>query len=128
MEEDGIDAMSNHINSPAARRLLRWRIETVTASPAPTGHLRRHRLQPAPTVERRTGGLPELDAAPGGTLRSFGIAREALARLGAVESTHEWVDFVPTVSAVAIRDIDQHSSPPPPRSTDVPRRFLGCQS
>jgi hypothetical protein len=177
-DEDGIADMSNYVNSPAARQLLRWQIETVDGDPGPdqlredllselnelgdwpsvrllglasgsgqgtklpipagaemlkvTGlfhpyrtttlyaqasgddqlvaYLKRHRLEANPAVEKRTSGFPELDAAAGGILRSFGIAREALARLGAVESQHEWVDFVPTVSAVAIRDIDQQDA------------------
>ncbi|WP_153532728.1 esterase/lipase family protein [Actinomadura macrotermitis] len=70
--------------------------------------LKRQRIvNPQPAVEKRTDGLPELDAAPGGTLRSFGIARDQLAAGGAVECDHEWVDFVPSVSAVAIRDLDE---------------------
>ncbi|WP_067833463.1 esterase/lipase family protein [Actinomadura kijaniata] len=174
-DQDGIAQMSDHVNSPAARQMLRWHIETVdddhgtepdslrrellsemeqmgtwpsgprllglasgsgdgTRLPIPTGtemlkvtgllhpyrtttlyaqtrlvaHLKRQRVtDPPPPVDKRTNGLPELDSAPGGRLRSFGIARNALAQLGAVESDHEWVDFVPTVSAVAIGDIDQ---------------------
>ncbi|MFP3968524.1 hypothetical protein SMC26_39935 [Actinomadura fulvescens] len=176
-DQDGVTEMSDYINSPAARELLRWHIDTVTADTDPdplravfleelerygswpqrplklglangsgqgnglqinagaemlkaTGllhpyrtttlyaqargddklvaHLKRQRItNPPPAVERHTSGLPEADAAPGGTLRSFGIARDNLAALGAVECPHEWVSFVPTVSAVAIRDIDQ---------------------
>ncbi len=51
----------------------------------------------------RTGGLPELDGAPGGTLEGFGVARD---RLGAADSPHRRICFVPSVSAVAIGDLD----------------------
>ena len=61
---------------------------------------------PRVEVDVKTSGLPELDNAPGGTLRSFGIACDAMKSRGAVDCAHEWVDFVPTVSAVAIRDLD----------------------
>ena len=61
---------------------------------------------PRVEVDVKTSGLPELDNAPGGTLRSFGIAADAMREKGAVDCAHEWVDFVPTVSAVAIRDLD----------------------
>ncbi|QBJ90069.1 hypothetical protein D0Z67_06935 [Streptomyces seoulensis] len=55
-----------------------------------------------------TGDLPELDGAPGGTLRSYGILADALKKAGAqVDLRHEEICFVPTVSAVAIRDLDQ---------------------
>src|SRR5216683_2117323 len=50
--------------------------------------------------------LPELDGAPGGMLESFGIACDELAKYGATSSAHRWVGFVPSVSAVAIRDLD----------------------
>ncbi|MGW0578309.1 esterase/lipase family protein [Streptomyces sp. NPDC002920] len=55
-----------------------------------------------------TNDFPELDGAPGGTLRSYGILADTLKKAGAsVELRHENVCFVPSVSAVAIRDIDQ---------------------
>ncbi|MFF0381119.1 esterase/lipase family protein [Streptomyces sp. NPDC004286] len=55
-----------------------------------------------------TGDLPEMDGAPGGTLRSYGILADALKKVGAqVDLRHEDVCFVPTVSAVSIRDLDQ---------------------
>ncbi|MEU3431392.1 esterase/lipase family protein [Streptomyces gardneri] len=55
-----------------------------------------------------TNGFPELDGAPGGTLRSYGILADTLKKAGAqTDLRHESVCFVPTVSAVAIRDIDQ---------------------
>ncbi|MEU3693430.1 hypothetical protein AB0E86_34955 [Streptomyces narbonensis] len=55
-----------------------------------------------------TDDFPELDGAPGGTLRSYGILADALKKAGAqIDLRHDSVCFVPTVSAVAIRDIDQ---------------------
>ncbi|MGW1783936.1 esterase/lipase family protein [Streptomyces sp. NPDC002143] len=55
-----------------------------------------------------TSEFPELDGAPGGTLRSYGILADTLKKAGAgVELRHGDVCFVPSVSAVAIRDIDQ---------------------
>ncbi|MET8097940.1 hypothetical protein ABZV29_15895 [Streptomyces sp. NPDC005236] len=55
-----------------------------------------------------TSGFPETDGAPGGTLRSYGILADMLKKFGAqVDLKHEHVCFVPSVSAVAIRDIDQ---------------------
>lgn len=178
-EDSGIDAMSDHINSDAARQLLWRHIDTLKAEPEedpmrrefldalaevggwpsrpvkvgvangsgqgenqgiPAGaeclkvtgalhpmkgttlygqasgddklvaELRRGLIlipyRPAVSADVRTSGLPELDNAPGGTLETFGIARDELAKLGGVECAHEWVDFVPTVSAVAIRDLD----------------------
>ncbi|MFK4110022.1 esterase/lipase family protein [Streptomyces sp. NPDC002176] len=55
-----------------------------------------------------TGDLPEMDGAPGGTLRSYGILADALKKVGAqVDLRHEDVCFVPTVSAVSLRDLDQ---------------------
>ncbi|WP_405459042.1 alpha/beta hydrolase [Streptomyces sp. NBC_00101] len=66
------------------------------------------RLLPAAEKTVTTSGLPELDGAPGGTLAPYGILAAALERSGAeVELHHAEVCFVPTVSAVAIRDIDQ---------------------
>ncbi|MFD4787581.1 esterase/lipase family protein [Streptomyces sp. NPDC058459] len=56
-----------------------------------------------------TGDLPEMDGAPGGTLRSYGILADALKKAGArVDLRHADVCFVPTVSAVSLRDLDQH--------------------
>ncbi|MET7899822.1 esterase/lipase family protein [Streptomyces mirabilis] len=55
-----------------------------------------------------TRGFPELDGAPGGTLESFGILGDALAASGEnVDIAHRSVCFVPSVSAVSIRDLDQ---------------------
>ncbi|MGW0865080.1 MULTISPECIES: triacylglycerol lipase [Streptomyces] len=53
-----------------------------------------------------TSGFPELDGAPGGTLESFGIIGDALADVGeGVDLAHRSGCFVPSVSAVAIRDL-----------------------
>ncbi|WP_042371376.1 esterase/lipase family protein [Streptacidiphilus neutrinimicus] len=66
------------------------------------------RLLPPAQKTIKTNGFPELDAAPGGTLRSFGILADMLKKFGAeVDLRHEDVCFVPSVSAVSIRDIDQ---------------------
>ncbi|MFE3826980.1 esterase/lipase family protein [Streptomyces sp. NPDC059092] len=55
-----------------------------------------------------TGGLAELDGAPGGTLESFGILGDALTASGeSVDTAHRSVCFVPSVSAIAIRDLDR---------------------
>ncbi|MEU9291446.1 hypothetical protein AB0D57_44220 [Streptomyces sp. NPDC048275] len=55
-----------------------------------------------------TDGLPEIDGAPGGTLASFGIAANTLNSLpfGKAEAPVPEICFVPSVSAVAIRDLD----------------------
>ncbi|MQS16789.1 alpha/beta hydrolase [Streptomyces kaniharaensis] len=56
-----------------------------------------------------TSGFPELDAAPGGMLRSYGILADMLKKFGAeVDLRHEHVCFVPSVSAVSIRDLDEN--------------------
>ncbi|MEU7377353.1 hypothetical protein [Streptomyces albidoflavus] len=54
-----------------------------------------------------TDDLPEFDGAPGGTLSSFAIAAalNALPLAGA-EAPVPSVCFVPTVSAVSVRDLD----------------------
>ncbi|WP_089102000.1 esterase/lipase family protein [Streptomyces hyaluromycini] len=55
-----------------------------------------------------TGGFPELDGAPGGTLESFGLLGDTLAAFGErVDMPHRSVCFVPSVSAVAIRDLGE---------------------
>ncbi|GAB2929289.1 esterase/lipase family protein [Streptomyces heilongjiangensis] len=55
-----------------------------------------------------TSDFPEFDGAPGGTLRSYGILADMLRKFGAdIDLRHEHVCFVPSVSAVAIRDLDQ---------------------
>jgi hypothetical protein len=55
-----------------------------------------------------TDDLPEIDGAPGGTLASFAIAANALKKIlgGAAEAPVPEICFVPSVSAVAIRDVD----------------------
>ncbi len=50
--------------------------------------------------------MPRADSAPGGTLGSFGIAAENLRGLGyTVECDYPTINFVPSVSAVSIRDV-----------------------
>ncbi|MEU5279537.1 hypothetical protein AB0G87_24360 [Streptomyces asoensis] len=57
-----------------------------------------------------TNGFPELDGAPGGTLHTYEILAETLRKLGGtVDLRHEDVCFVPSVSAVAVRDIEKQS-------------------
>jgi hypothetical protein len=54
-----------------------------------------------------TSEMLEFDGAPGGTLESFGIARDEIADkapLGSTKSDYRSICFVPSVSAVAIRD------------------------
>ncbi len=55
-----------------------------------------------------TDGLPEIDSAPGGTLASFGIAANALNKIlgGRAEAPVPSICFVPSVSAVDVRDPD----------------------
>ncbi len=71
-------------------------------------------LEPAFPLEAkdhvRTPALPEIDGAPGGTLEGFGILTDVLAELpsllaGATAHVRSHC-FVPSVSAVAIRDLD----------------------
>ncbi|MFD8711817.1 esterase/lipase family protein [Streptomyces anulatus] len=55
-----------------------------------------------------TNGFPELDGAPGGTLHTYKILSGAMEKLGGkIDLRHEDVCFVPTVSAIAIRDIEK---------------------
>ncbi|WP_329217598.1 alpha/beta hydrolase [Streptomyces sp. NBC_01485] len=55
-----------------------------------------------------TSGFPELDGAPGGTLHTYKILADAMRKLGGtVDLRHEEVCFVPSVSAVAIRDVER---------------------
>ncbi|MET7683730.1 hypothetical protein [Streptomyces sp. NPDC005423] len=57
-----------------------------------------------------TNDFPELDGAPGGTLHTYKILAEAMRKLGGkADLRHEDVCFVPSVSAVAIRDFDQQA-------------------
>ncbi|MEE1771897.1 hypothetical protein PUR34_28000 [Streptomyces sp. JV185] len=54
-----------------------------------------------------TNGFPELDGAPGGTLHTYKILSDTLEKLGGkVDLRHEEVCFVPSVSAVAVRDVE----------------------
>ncbi|MEX5635616.1 hypothetical protein [Parafrankia sp. FMc2] len=54
-----------------------------------------------------TDNLPEIDGAPGGTLDSFGILADALKDAGeSLDVAHRIVNFVPSVSAVALRDVE----------------------
>ncbi len=58
-------------------------------------------------------------------IASFGLARDQLAQLGATEATYRSVCFVPSVSAVAIADIDTQEqayadiSSLPPESSEL---------
>ncbi|WP_460067551.1 hypothetical protein [Streptomyces sp. YKOK-I1] len=55
-----------------------------------------------------TRGFPELDGAPGGTLEAFGLVGDKLAEVGeTADLVHRSVCFVPSVSAVSIRDLDR---------------------
>ncbi|MGW4229892.1 esterase/lipase family protein [Streptomyces sp. NPDC004980] len=66
------------------------------------------RLLPPASKPVTTSGYPELDGAPGGTLASYKIVADELeAKGGRADLRHESICFVPTVSAVAIRDIDK---------------------
>ncbi|MFE2291096.1 esterase/lipase family protein [Streptomyces sp. NPDC059452] len=66
------------------------------------------RLFPKAEKTIRTSGFPALDGAPGGTLGSYRILASALEKAGAtVDLRHPDVCFVPTVSAVAVRDLDR---------------------
>ncbi|MFK0258797.1 esterase/lipase family protein [Streptomyces sp. NPDC090445] len=73
-----------------------------------------------------TRGFPELDGAPGGTLESFGLVGDALSSINeAIDLAHRSVCFVPSVSAVAIRDLDRqddlyvHIDDLPPEESDL---------
>lgn len=66
------------------------------------------RLFPKAEKTITTSGFPALDGAPGGFLDSYGILAGMLKKFGAtVDLRHPDVCFVPSVSAVAVRDIDQ---------------------
>lgn len=57
-----------------------------------------------------TNGFPELDGAPGGTLHTYKILADTIKKLGGqVDLRHEDVCFVPSVSAVAVRDIQKQA-------------------
>lgn len=58
-----------------------------------------------------TSDFPELDGAPGGTLHTYKILADAMKKLGGkIDLRHEDVCFVPSVSAVAARDIDKQDN------------------
>lgn len=66
------------------------------------------RLLPQAEKTIRTSGFPALDGAPGGTLGSYRILASALEKAGAtVDLRHPDVCFVPTVSAVSVRNLDR---------------------
>ncbi|GAA2263755.1 hypothetical protein GCM10010232_64590 [Streptomyces amakusaensis] len=55
-----------------------------------------------------TDGFPEVDGAPGGTLHTYKILADAMKNVGGkIDLRYEDVCFVPSVSAVAIRDIEK---------------------
>ncbi|MFD3697982.1 esterase/lipase family protein [Streptomyces sp. NPDC058646] len=55
-----------------------------------------------------TNGFPELDGAPGGTLHTYKILADTIKKLGGkADLRHGDVCFVPSVSAVALRNIDK---------------------
>lgn len=55
-----------------------------------------------------TNGFPEMDGAPGGTLHTYKILAETIKKLGGTtDLRYENVCFVPSVSAVAIRDVEK---------------------
>ncbi|MFI5797511.1 esterase/lipase family protein [Streptomyces sp. NPDC051677] len=57
-----------------------------------------------------TSGFPELDGAPGGTLHTYEILAETMQKLGGtVDLRHGQVCFVPSVSAVAVRDVERQT-------------------
>ncbi|MGW7194258.1 esterase/lipase family protein [Streptomyces sp. NPDC054838] len=67
-------------------------------------------VTPPPAKEVPTDDLPEIDGAPGGTLEGFGILADKLNEqppiLGLKTNAHvRHHSFVPSVSAVAIRDV-----------------------
>lgn len=55
-----------------------------------------------------TNGFPEIDGAPGGTLHTYKILADTIKKLGGTtDLRYENVCFVPSVSAVAIRDVEK---------------------
>ncbi|WP_130798538.1 lipase family alpha/beta hydrolase [Streptomyces otsuchiensis] len=83
----------------------------------------KRRLPPAQR-QVTTDGLPPLDGAPGGTLDSFAILGDALTRSGGqVTVDHPTVCFVPTVSALAVRELDRTDDLYAPVSDLPPEEF-----
>ncbi|MFE7660419.1 hypothetical protein [Streptomyces celluloflavus] len=67
------------------------------------------RLLPPAAQRITTDGFPELDGAPGGTLDTYRLLAERLGAHGAeTDLRHPTVCAVPSVSAVAIRDLGRH--------------------
>ncbi len=81
-------------------------LRTQSSSPQVVAALRRDDR----TYDRHTTGMPEFDGAPGSTLDSVGMVAEALSPLGEVEKHVPPVCFVPTASAVSLRDPTDHAS------------------
>ncbi|WP_438363776.1 esterase/lipase family protein [Streptomyces hyaluromycini] len=82
-----------------------------------------------------TSGFPDLDGAPGGTLESFGLLADTLAAAGEnTDVAHRSVCFVPSVSAVSIRDLDQQDDlyadigDLPPEESDVDDFLLSSKN
>jgi pimeloyl-ACP methyl ester carboxylesterase len=68
------------------------------------------RLLPPAAKTITTSDFPELDGAPGGTLASYQIVADALKSSGGTaDLRHPEICFVPSVSAVAVRDIDKQA-------------------
>lgn len=67
----------------------------------------------APPITKKitTSGLTELDSAPGGTLNTFQIIQQAIGAGGSPSTAHfPEVCFVPTVSALDLRDPDSREN------------------
>lgn len=73
------------------------------------------RVLTVPNREVRTGGLPDIDGAPGGTLPGFGLLADKLNELPpllgfGVDNPIREHCFVPAVSAIALREPDTHDN------------------
>lgn len=88
--------------APGTSAMLR----TQGASSQPVAELR----SPDRSYDRYTADLPPFDGAPGSTLDSFGMMSMALSPYGEVQETLPPTCFVPTASAVSIRDADDPGS------------------
>ncbi len=84
--------------------------DTVLRTQTPSNvNIVAHLKGPQSEKDVRVRGFPELDGAPGGMLGSFGIAADNLTIAWAgseAVSAHRDVCFVPSISAVSIRDIE----------------------